>query len=112
MQMKTAGYTDRFEGAGFSIEDATVLANELLNNSPSSENRTLDFSGAIQAYAKARAPRSKSMTTQSYWTGQLGLAGRWWWRLLRDFATTYLPLGGDPKAYVMLVFARVETMAD
>jgi hypothetical protein len=58
----------------------------------------LDFTRAIEAYAKARAPRSKSMTTQSYWTAQLGLAGRFWWRWLRDFMTTYMPLGGDPKA--------------
>lgn len=88
---------DTFLGAGFSIEDATVLANELLNNPPSSENDTLDFSRAIEAYAKARVPRSKSMTSQSYWTGLITLGGRWWWRWLRDLATTYLPLGGDPK---------------
>lgn len=88
---------DTFIGAGFSIEDATVLANELLNNPPSSEDNVLDFSTAIEAYTKARVPRSKSMTSQSYWTGQLGLGGRFWWRWLRDFATTYLPLGGDPK---------------
>ena len=89
---------DIFTGAGFSIEDATVFANELLNNPPSSENGSLDFSRAIRAYAHARVPRSKSMTKQSYWTGQLGLGSRWWWRWLRDFATTYMPLGGDPKA--------------
>ncbi|KAJ5130267.1 FAD/NAD(P)-binding domain-containing protein [Penicillium bovifimosum] len=86
------------QGAGFAIEDATVLANELLNNPPSLENGSLDFSGAIEAYAQARVPRSRSMTKQSYWTGQLGLGARWWWRWLRDFATTYMPLGGDSKA--------------
>ncbi|KAJ5090658.1 FAD/NAD(P)-binding domain-containing protein [Penicillium argentinense] len=85
------------QGAGFAIEDATVLANELLNNPPSSENGRLDFSRAIEAYAQARVPRSKSMTKQSYWTSQLGLGARWWWRWLRDAATMYIPLGGDSK---------------
>lgn len=89
---------DTFTGAGFAIEDATVLANELLNNPPSLENGSLDFSRAIEAYAQVRVPRSKSMTKQSYWTGQLGLGARWWWRSLRDFATTYMPLGSDSKA--------------
>jgi 2-polyprenyl-6-methoxyphenol hydroxylase-like FAD-dependent oxidoreductase len=94
---------DTFTGAGFAIEDATVLANELLNNPPSLENGSLDFSRAIEAYAQARVPRSKSMTKQSYWTGQLGLGARWWWRWLRDFATRYMPLGGDSKALVNLI---------
>ena len=85
-------------GAGFAIEDATVFANELLNNPPSKYNGSWDFSKAIEAYAKARVPRSKSMTSQSYWTAQFGLGARWWWRSLRDFAVTYMPLGGDPKA--------------
>jgi 2-polyprenyl-6-methoxyphenol hydroxylase-like FAD-dependent oxidoreductase len=67
---------DIFIGAGFAIEDATVLANELLNNPPSLENSSLDFSRAIEAYTQARVLRSKSMTKQSYWIGQLGLGAR------------------------------------
>jgi len=50
------------------IEDATILANAILDNPPSTENGTLDFSMAIDEYVEARIPRSKIMTKQSYWT--------------------------------------------
>ncbi|KAH7416767.1 hypothetical protein BKA64DRAFT_566233 [Cadophora sp. MPI-SDFR-AT-0126] len=85
------------QGACFAIEDATVLANSLLNNSPT-DYEILNFKDAISEYARLRVPRSKRMATQAYWTGVVGLAARFWWRWLRDFGSAWLPLGGDPKA--------------
>ncbi|KAG4428927.1 hypothetical protein IFR05_015594 [Cadophora sp. M221] len=84
------------QGACFAIEDATVLANSLLNNL-SSNHEILNFKDAISENANLRVPRSKRMATQSYWTGVVGLAARFWWRWLRDFGSAWLPLGGDPR---------------
>jgi FAD-dependent urate hydroxylase len=88
--------TNMLTGACFAIEDATVFANCLLNNEASRDGK-LQFEAAVSEYANLRVPRSKRMATQSYWTGVVGLAGRWWWRWLRDFGSSWLPLGGDPK---------------
>ncbi|KAH7348838.1 hypothetical protein BKA65DRAFT_397396 [Rhexocercosporidium sp. MPI-PUGE-AT-0058] len=85
------------QGACFAIEDATVLANSLLNNGPK-DHEIIDFKDAISEHAQLRVPRSKRMATQSYWTGVVGLAARFWWRWLRDFGSAWLPLGGDPRA--------------
>jgi FAD-dependent urate hydroxylase len=95
---------DVIPGACFAIEDATILANALLNNPPSSENGRTDFFKTIKEYTEARVPRSKSMTRQSYYTALLGMSDRWWWRWLRDFATALIPMGGDPKMYVISLF--------
>jgi FAD-dependent urate hydroxylase len=90
--------TDGMTGACFAIEDATVLANALLNNPPSSLNSKLDFSKAIGEYLQARLPRSKSMTKQSYWMGVImSWVDAWWLRWLVDLSTAWLPTGGDPK---------------
>ncbi|PVH78994.1 FAD/NAD(P)-binding domain-containing protein [Cadophora sp. DSE1049] len=85
------------QGACFAIEDATVLANSILNNSPT-DYETITFKDAISEYVRFRVPRSKRMATQSYWTGVVGLAARFWWRWLRDFGSAWFPLGGDPRA--------------
>ena len=87
------------QGACFGIEDATVLANALLNNAPDvQEDVQVSFKKAIEEYTTARVPRSKRMTNQSYWTGLVTMGERWWWRWLRDFASAWLPMGGDPRA--------------
>jgi len=87
------------QGACFGIEDATVLANALLNNAPEvGVDGSASFEKAIQEYTTARVPRSKRMTNQSYWTGLVTLGERWWWRWLRDFASAWMPMSGDPRA--------------
>ena len=87
------------QGACFGIEDATVLANALLNNAPEAdEDGLISFKKAIEEYTTARVPRSKRMTNQSYWTGLVTLGERWWWRWLRDFASAWMPMSGDPRA--------------
>ncbi|KAE9371769.1 FAD/NAD(P)-binding domain-containing protein [Stipitochalara longipes BDJ] len=86
------------QGACFAIEDATVFANSLLNNPPSTQNARLDFSQAIKEYVQARLPRSKSMAKQSYWMGVLmSWLDAWWIRWFVDLSTAWLPTGGDPK---------------
>ncbi|KAL2064640.1 hypothetical protein VTL71DRAFT_3777 [Oculimacula yallundae] len=84
------------QGACFAIEDATVLANCLLNSSPQDSGHP-DFKDSIAEYVRLRVPRSKRMATQSYWAGVVGLGARFWWRWIRDLGSAWLPLGGDPK---------------
>ncbi|KAH6665949.1 hypothetical protein B0J14DRAFT_203965 [Halenospora varia] len=87
------------QGACFGIEDATIFAKHLLNHPPTmSKDGLVDFQACISKYANERAPRSARMTTQSYWTGVVGLGDRWWWRWVRDFATAWMPMSADPKA--------------
>jgi FAD-dependent urate hydroxylase len=85
-------------GACFGIEDATILADALLNNPPSSQSSMLGFSKAIEEYVQARVARSKSMMKQSYWTAvMMSWVNSWWLRWLVDLGTAWLPTGGDPK---------------
>ncbi|KAH8647573.1 hypothetical protein BGZ60DRAFT_535248 [Tricladium varicosporioides] len=86
------------QGACFGIEDATILAKHLLNHPPTiSEDGLIDFQTCISKHVNERAPRNERMTTQSYWTGVVGLADRWWWRWIRDLGTAWMPMSGDPK---------------
>lgn len=82
-----------------SIEDATVLANALLNNPPTTTPGTtkLSFSTALREYTAARVPRSKSIAKQAYWTGIAFMAERWWWRLIRDLFVGWVPMDQNPK---------------
>jgi FAD-dependent urate hydroxylase len=94
-------------GACFAIEDATILADALLNNPPSSQSSISDYSKAIEEYVQARVARSKSMTKQSYWTAvMMSWVDSWWLRWLVDLGTTWLPTGGDPKLYVNCAILR------
>lgn len=77
------------------IEDATVLANALLNN-PSADAAKPRFPGALREYTGLRIPRSKSIAQQAYWTGIAFMAQRWWWRWLRDLFVVWVPMS-DPK---------------
>lgn len=77
------------------IEDATVLANALLNN-PSADTAKPSFPSALREYTSLRIPRSKSIAKQAYWTGIAFMAQRWWWRWLRDLFVAWVPMG-DPK---------------
>jgi len=87
------------QGACFGIEDATVLANALLNHPPESAGRRgVTFEKAIEKYQRLRRERSDKMTKQSYWTAVVTLGEWWWWRWLRDFAMAWLPMSADPKA--------------
>lgn len=81
------------------IEDATVLANALLNNPPtfSAAESKPSFAAAFREYSALRIPRSKSIAKQAYWTGIAFMAQRWWWRWLRDFFVAWVPMEADPK---------------
>lgn len=81
------------------IEDATVLANALLNNPPtfSTAESKPSFAAAFREYSALRIPRSKSIAKQAYWTGIAFMAQRWWWRWLRDFFVAWVPMEADPK---------------
>ncbi|RPB04361.1 FAD/NAD(P)-binding domain-containing protein [Choiromyces venosus 120613-1] len=77
------------QGACMGIEDATVLANSLLNNS--------SIRGALAEYANSRVPRSKSIASQAYWSGVVFMANRWVVRVARDWLMGILPKGRDAK---------------
>lgn len=82
-----------------SIEDATILANAILNNPPSGDEKP-NFSSALSEYTKLRLPRSTSIAKQAYWSGIAFMAERWWWRWLRDFFVAWAPMDRDPKARI------------
>lgn len=77
------------QGACMGIEDATVLANSLLNNS--------SIKDALAEYANLRVPRSKSIASQAYWSGVVFMADRWVVRVARDWLVSLLPRGRDAK---------------
>ena len=77
------------QGACMGIEDATVLANSLLNNSSTRD--------ALAEYANLRVPRSKSIASQAYWSGVVFMADRWVVRIARDWLVSLLPKGKDAK---------------
>lgn len=84
-----------FSGAFFGVEDATVLANALLNNPPPM-NDPGSFQAALTEYAHTRVPRSKKVAKMASWTGVLSMGSNSWWRWIRDLGSR-LPSGGDPK---------------
>ena len=86
------------QGASMGIEDATVLADSLLNNLPS-ENDLGNFRPALQEYAQRRVPRSKKVARMALWSGAISMGQRWYWRWIRDISAR-LPVGGDPKRCV------------
>lgn len=91
------------------IEDATVLANALLNNPPTvSPSGKPCFSAALAEYTAARVPRSTAIAKQAYWSGIAFMAERWWWRWIRDFVVAWIPMDKDPKE----TLARGEKVRD
>jgi 2-polyprenyl-6-methoxyphenol hydroxylase-like FAD-dependent oxidoreductase len=82
-------------GSSFGIEDATVLANSLLNNPPSKDS---GFRTALEEYARLRLPRSKKMAKVADYAGRFGLGEQWYWRWLRDYGTKWMMITKDPKA--------------
>ncbi|KAI5856822.1 hypothetical protein BZA05DRAFT_441464 [Tricharina praecox] len=77
------------QGANFSIEDVTVLADALLNNSatidPSTNQKS--FENALKEYASQCVPRSRKVAMQCYWSNMISQGDKWWSGWLRDFLT-------------------------
>lgn len=92
------------QGASMGIEDATVLADSLLNNPPP-ENEPVNFGTALEEYARRRVPRSKKVASLASWSGVLGMGDKWYWRWVRDWGAR-LPVGGDPKKCVFFLYGR------
>lgn len=86
------------QGASMGIEDATVLADSLLNHPPP-ENDMGNFRAALEWYAQRRVPRSKKVANMASWSGVLSMGERWYWRWIRDLGAR-LPAGVDPKMYI------------
>lgn len=98
------------QGAGTAIEDATVLANCLLNCPPLYPNAGIEsntdempytdepealhgpsFDAALKSYTKDRLPRYKEIARWSNFGFTFSL-GRWWWeRILRDYLPAWMP---------------------
>lgn len=90
--MPTAG-----QGAGFAIEDATVLADCLLNHPPNLINGTSNFSDAIKEHTRQRLPRYTKISTLAYWGARIAIGRTWADRLARDYLSTLSP---RPKSNV------------
>ena len=78
------------------VEDATVLADALLNNPPDASG-DVSFDAAWTEYATRRVPRSKKVDALGSYSKALTMADRWWWRWLRDISSR-IPIS-DPKTY-------------
>ncbi|KAH0605050.1 uncharacterized protein H6S33_005032 [Morchella sextelata] len=81
------------QGACMSIEDATVLANALLNNAPTTAPELKPaYSAALSEYVHERLPRSKAIGRQAWWMGVAFMARNWWWRCVRDWVVRWVPM--------------------
>jgi 2-polyprenyl-6-methoxyphenol hydroxylase-like FAD-dependent oxidoreductase len=83
------------QGTGFAIEDATVLANTLLNRT-SAGGAGLNIRAALEEYAALRVPRSKKMALVASITGRVGIGEQWYLRALRDWGSR-ITVGSDMK---------------
>ncbi|KAJ7151569.1 hypothetical protein C8R46DRAFT_913918 [Mycena filopes] len=84
------------QGTGFAVEDATILANTLLNYACGPEEDDSGIRTALEAYATQRVPRSQKMAYAAYLAGLFGLGERWYWRGLRNL-TSRITVGTDMK---------------
>ncbi|KAJ6569611.1 hypothetical protein B0H19DRAFT_1232374 [Mycena capillaripes] len=83
-------------GTGFAVEDATVLANALLNYACSEGDNGTNIRTALEIYAALRVSRSKKMAYVASFSGNLGLGERWYSRFLRDIGSRII-VGSDMK---------------
>lgn len=91
--MPTAG-----QGAAFAIEDATVLANCLLNYPPtssssSSSGSVWDFSDAIKEYTRQRLPRYRRIEALAMFAARVSVGRTWVERVMRDYFTALFGVG-------------------
>lgn len=84
--MPTAG-----QGAAFAIEDATVLADCLLNHPPDVVDAVPDFSTAIKEYTRQRLPRYERISTVASWGARIGIGRTWADRFARDYLAGLAP---------------------
>ena len=81
--MPTAG-----QGAAFAIEDATVLANCLLNYPPTEKEEggtALDFSSAVKEYTRRRLPRYRRIEAIASFAARMSVGRTWVQRAMRDY---------------------------
>ena len=84
--MPTAG-----QGAAFAIEDATVLADCLLNYPPHLVENIPNFSTAVKEYTRQRLPRYQRISTMAYWGARIGIGRTWADRFVRDYLAGLAP---------------------
>lgn len=96
------------QGTSFAIEDATVLADCLLQyplSAPEGEGGgegerkngvKTNEQQALTEYAKRRVKRSKQMLKFASLSCEFGLGRQWYWRLLRDVSGGFLGWGSNP----------------
>ncbi|KAK7416909.1 hypothetical protein QQZ08_011850 [Neonectria magnoliae] len=77
------------QGTGFAIEDATVLARELLRHATSPKTNSLQ--SALEAYARAREPRSKKMASMAKFAASMSTSDGLFWRGLRYYGSKLQP---------------------
>lgn len=76
------------QGTGFAIEDATVLASQLLRSIESGEG---DLRKALAEYARLRQKRSTKMATVAASAGKISVGDTALWRALRLGALKWMP---------------------
>lgn len=94
--------TSTLIGAAFAIEDATVLADCILNNpsvsadvassSSSSNQSPPNFSVAIKDYTKQRLPRYRRISQVASWGARVSIGRTRFDRFVRDWIAAWLPM--------------------
>ena len=74
------------QGTGFAIEDATVLARNLLKHASTSE---YSMRTALEDYARGRVPRSRKMATAASFAASMGTSTAWYWRAARYYGSKW-----------------------
>lgn len=95
--MPTAG-----QGAAFAIEDATVLADCILNYPPAATSSSsslgvvVDFSDALKEYTRRRLPRYRRIEAIATFAARMSVGGTWVERVMRDYVSALFGVGmGD-----------------
>lgn len=78
-------------GSSFAVEDATVLANAILNHPPTGDE---GFGNAVRQYARLRVPRSRRMAAVSSVLAKVALGSTWYWRWVRGVLVSLMRFGG------------------
>lgn len=87
------------QGTGFAVEDATVLASQLLKYASSRANGGQGgLHDALKEYARLRHPRSTKMAKMSSAAAKFSMGSAWYWRVIRYYASKLQPNSSNARS--------------
>ncbi|KAK5993034.1 hypothetical protein PT974_06461 [Cladobotryum mycophilum] len=87
------------QGSGFAVEDATMLANQLVRYASSPVSGDAELRRALEEYARSRQSRSRLMAYTAATVAKMGMGGSFYWRMIRNMSGWVAPnpLSKDAK---------------